>query len=133
MTIADCSKTEVFLAEWERMCDNTDCECCAAMGLTKRCGVISCNFAIMRNKEDAIKIVQKWSYEHPAPKQKTYADDFFEKYPNAKRHENGRPLAYRCDVYGCECNYKKAPEVLYWRGKKGIDDCLMCWNEPYKE
>lgn len=24
--MADCSKTEVFLAEWERMCDNTDCE-----------------------------------------------------------------------------------------------------------
>lgn len=65
--MADCSKTEVFLAEWERMCDNTDCECCDAMSLVKRCGAISCNFAIMRNKEDAIEIIQKWSDSHPAP------------------------------------------------------------------
>lgn len=83
--------------------------------------------------KEAIECIQEWSNKHLLHKQKTFADDFFEKYPNAKRHENGRPLVYRCDVYGCECNYKKAPEVIYWRQKQGIDDCLTCWNEPYQE
>lgn len=131
--MADCSKAEEFLAEVYRMgmsCEGNDdggCEHCLISPI--------CNITKFSNKEwreKVISCVQKWSNKHPLPKQKTYADDFFEKYPNAKRHENGRPLVYRCDVYGCECNYKKAPEVIYWRGKQGIDDCLMCWNEPYK-
>ena len=94
---------------------------------------IQCIEVIAEDPFVAMDALQKWSNKHPLPKQKTYADDFFEKYPNAKRHENGRPLVYRCDVYGCECNYKKAPEVIYWRSKQGIDDCLACWNEPYPE
>lgn len=127
--MADCGKTEVFLSEWNRMCvfyqncikcDAHEIGCDAEDGMCERTPKLK-------------DIVQKWSDAHPLPKPKTYADDFFEKYPNAKRHENGRPFVCRCDVYGCECNYKKSPEVIYWRGKQGFDDCLTCWNEPYME
>ena len=136
--MVDCGKTVIFLSEWKRMCSTQPidpmCGCCPLkVELAQKFNCKQC-FAIIRQYPDeAQRIVQRWSDEHPLPKQKTYADDFFEKYPNAKRHENGRPLVYRCDVYGCECNYKKSPEVIYWRGKQGIDDCLTCWNEPYQE
>lgn len=130
--MANCSKTEVFLAEWKRMCKYyRHCESCDAN--EGGCLCIKTPNNIINNIEKAQNIVQKWSDEHHEPQPKTYADDFFEKYPHAKRCENGRPLVPRCDVYGCECNYKKAPEVIYWQKKQGIDDCLACWNEPYEE
>lgn len=66
----------------------------------------------------AIEIVQKWSYEHP---KKTYAQDFFEKFPDAPKDEavKGKsPLACRRVIYGGEC-----PDM----------GCDGCWNEPMEE
>lgn len=58
------------------------------------------------------------------PKQKTYADDFFEKFPNAPKDENGLPKPYLCDVYaskGFECFGCT------------IEDGRKCWLEQYPE
>ena len=40
-------------------------------------------------------IIDKWCAEHP---QKTYLQDFLEKFPNAKLDDDGEPLADACDV-----------------------------------
>lgn len=50
--------------------------------------------------------------EHP---QKTYAQDFFEKFPNAPKY-GGRPGGCRTHIYGGElvCN---------------VGGCKKCWNE----
>lgn len=58
-------------------------------------------------------IVDKWVAEHPV---KTYAMDFFEKFPNAPRRDtDGTPLTCWQNVYGNgrHCAY---------------DTCEECWN-----
>lgn len=71
-----------------------------------------------KNIKTAIEIVQKWSNEHP---KKTYAQDFFEKFPDAPRCKsaNGRyPSACRKAIYDGKC-----PGV----------GCEECWNEPLND
>lgn len=65
-----------------------------------------------------------------AKKRKTYAEDFFEKFPNAKpRYEDGKDPLYR-EPYACR-------EHLY--GTKGkqcdgiICNCVGCWNEEMED
>lgn len=66
----------------------------------------------------AIENLQKWSDEHP---QKTYAQDFFEKFPKVPNFADDKsvkgryPWACRRAVYGGEC-----PNI----------ECDECWNEP---
>lgn len=42
-------------------------------------------------------IVQNWSDEH---QQKTYKEDFFEKFPNAPKYERGYPMVNPKYIYG---------------------------------
>ena len=134
-------KTEVFLEEWKRMCDTVGfCEDCDMKNIDTKTGVVFtskalCILGVLRNAKNAIFTVQNWSDEHPVPKQKTYADVFFEQHPKAAKRYlsqkdydigNAFPSAKRCDVYGI-----------------GIGGCLegtctyeaqmKCWNEPYPE
>ncbi len=71
--------------------------------------------------EDAIAIVQKWSDEHP---QKTYQDDFFEKFPDAQKDPDGTPKCCRDNIYS------KARSGCSNGGK---DRCYKCWNEVKSE
>lgn len=64
-----------------------------------------------------ISMVQKWSDEHPL---KTYAQDFFEKFPNALKDHEGVPNACLVDIYGSsfdEC----------------YGCCIDCWNKPMND
>ena len=62
--------------------------------------------------EKALEIVKQWAKEHPA---KTYAQDFFEKHPNAHKYRSGTPKSCRQYIYdGCCSDY---------------DNCTKCWNE----
>lgn len=75
----DCSKTAVFLAEWKRMCESVViCDDCDMRNLVD-CGKCTskslCMLAVLRSKDEAIKIVKKWSDEHPEPKPKTSGGD----------------------------------------------------------
>lgn len=120
--IMDCSKTIDFFAEAERLCDSRDrCEADAAN--KERCPMIGlCERALIKIRtEDAIKLmetIQKWSNEHP---KKTYAQDFFEKFPKAPRCESfngGYPSACRKSIYA---------------GKCPGEGCEECWNEPMND
>ena len=127
--MADCSKTEVFLKELVRMCSFTPCTQCDFGDLDD----VPCDAFYKQHPKEAISFVQKWSDEHPLPPSKTYADVFFEQHPKATRLENGRPRAYRCEVYGCECKYKCPPDVIESTFNTDRDPCKICWNEPYPE
>lgn len=68
--------------------------------------------------EHADEIIDKWVAEHPA---KTYAMDFFEKFPNARKESSGEPSGCGCvgDVYGVDLEC--------------CGDCRFCWNEVMPE
>lgn len=63
------------------------------------------------------EIVNKWVAEHPT---KTYAMDFFEKFPNAPRSRDGMPQTCWGHVYGDGKYYSS-------------NDCTECWNREMKE
>ena len=75
-----------------------------------------CSDVELIDPELAENIVKQWAKEHP---QKTYAQDFFEKHPNARKDEFGNPFVCRKDVCGGSC--------------VGSDNCVDCWNEPMEE
>ena len=122
----DCSKTIDFFAEAKRLCDSrTACEADAAN--KERCPVFEVCYRQLTKicAEDAIKAVenlQKWSDEHP---KKTYAQDFFEKFPKAQSNSDGTPFVCRKRIYGGirstleDCDYTGA--------------CYRCWSEPLND
>lgn len=123
----DCNKTINFLHELKRLCDSRD-GCVANAANKERCPMFGvCEDALTRicaeDVKTAIKTVQKWSDEHP---EKTYAQDFFEKFPKAQRNWDGTPFVCRKRIYGGihsatleDCDYTRA--------------CYRCWNEPMEE
>lgn len=122
----DCSKTINFLSELKRLCDSRD-GCVANAANKERCPMFGvCEDALTKIcAEDAIKAVenlQKWSDEHP---NKTYAQDFFEKFPKAQSNSDGTPFVCRKRIYGGirstleDCDYTGA--------------CYRCWSEPLND
>lgn len=70
----------------------------------------------------AIETVQRWSDEHP---KKTYAQDFFEKFPKAQSYSDGSPVICRQIIYG---GIRPPLEICYYTGA-----CYRCWNEPMND
>ena len=62
----------------------------------------------------------KWAAEHP---EKTIADDFFEKFPNAPRDDANNP--YPCAK---DCGYSKPPYC-----ERTPIKCDNCWRRPLEE
>lgn len=110
----DCSKTADFLMEWKRLCSSRLCHTGEKCPMLFFCDIATEKFhdAIIK---DAIEALQKWSDEHP---RKTYAQDFFEKFPSALSalKSGDIPSICRCQVYGGKC------ELGF--------ECIECWNEP---
>ena len=123
----DCSKTINFFAEAKRLCDSRT-ECSANEKNKERCPLYDfCRLAYSKiyaeDAKMAIESLQKWSNER---QKKTYAQDFFEKFPDAPKDKavKGKcPWACRIGIYGGGCP-KIDPE---------IDCCYECWNEPMEE
>ena len=122
----DCSKTINFLHELQRLCDSRDVctvdaankEVCPMLGLCDCSITTTC-------AEDVIKAVenlQKWSDEHS---QKTYIQDFFEKFLKAQNDSDGTPFVCRKRIYG-----EVPPKYERCDGR---EDCKNCWNEPMEE
>lgn len=117
----DCSKTENYIREKSRMvkiCQKTDCSSCGYYN-SKPCprNFFEYGYEIQKPNE-AINTVQKWSDEHP---QKTYREDFFEKFPNAPKYENDYPYPM------------VNPKYIYgdiFENTAGITDC---WDEVMEE
>ena len=122
----DCSKTINFLSEFKRLCDSRD-ECVANVADEENCpmfGVCSITHSKLcaETIKTAIETVQKWSDEHPV---KTYAQDFFEKFPKAQLDSDGTPFACRKKLYGgVRPNDKRCDRR---------EACKYCWNEPMEE
>ena len=130
----DCSKTIDFFAEAKRLCDSRAGLCdsrtaCTADAANKeRCPMFDfCEFTYSKiyieDAKSAVENLQKWSDEHP---KKTYAQDFFEKFPKAQSNSDGIPFVCRKRIYGGihsatleDCDYTRA--------------CYRCWNEPMEE
>lgn len=95
-----------------RMCEcYSDCKKCELCDGYESCGV--CDLP-----DNADEIVDKWVKEHPV---KTYAMDFFEKFPNAPKDNIGLPKPCVKSVYG----------DLEMRCKEC--SCIECWNQKMKE
>lgn len=123
----DCSKTIDFFAEAKRLCTSRT-RCTTNAAYKERCPLFDfCKYTIAtRSAEVVIKAIenlQKWSDEHP---KKTYAQDFFEKFPKAPKNKSAKseyPDACRNLIYGGGC-----PKI-----ELRIDCCYKCWNEPMKD
>lgn len=102
--------------DYARMCrminDCQDCPLYSVIDGNEYGGKICDDYTILHPAE-ASAIIDKWCAEHP---QKTYLQDFLEKFPNAKLNDDGEPLADACDVYG---------DVFACKWHK----CCDCWNK----
>ncbi len=113
----DCSKTLVYLQEKTRLCKSIGS--CGDCPLNKGKG--SCNNA--KGADAALKLinaVQQWSDKHP---QKTYRDDFFEKFPKAPKDEDGYPVCMPCEIYSSQSDVSC---VI-------CGECEKFWDEAYEE
>lgn len=104
------------IKDLKRMCKNMACKDCPLSGSD----VSDCWVRTVPSDypyEDIDAIVDKWVAEHPV---KTYAMDFFEKFPDAPRDSDGTPAACWQHVYGDGqyCAY---------------DMCTECWNREMEE
>lgn len=78
---------------------------------------VECNNLRIYHPEKYVEIVENWSKAHP---QKTQADLFFERYPDAERRGNGIPYSRPCEiglVSREKCNENKSCEDCrkkYW-------------------
>ena len=94
------------IKDLKRMCESYNSKC-ADCPLCGRC----CAFEI------SDEIVDKWLKEHPV---KTYAMNFFEKFPNAPKDDDGTPKLCIIGLYEDEF---ECPE----------GGCKKCWNQEMKE
>lgn len=96
-----------YFEEKARMTENCeiDCEKCL-LSYRNRGTILGCRCFEYEYPEKVIEIVERWSKAHP---QKTQADLFFERYPDAKKDKNGFPALCPSKVFtqvkvlGCEC------------------------------
>ena len=94
---------------------------CAAHESCKECP-LRCDCSSPNDFSDnADEIVDKWVKEHPV---KTYAMDFFEKFPNAPKDDNGTPIFCMRYIYAD----KKLRECL-----ENNVNCSQCWNKEMEE
>ena len=77
-----------------------------------------CGGCITAFPDNADEIVDKWASEHPI---KTYAMDFFEKFPNAPKDVDGIPNA---------CPYQIYPERV--ADYICCEKCSECWTQEMK-
>lgn len=102
---------------WKRMC--------AAHKTCSKCRMATCDPAMCRpwvydNPAEAEAILVKWAAEHP---EKTIADDFFERCPNAMKDDTEIP--YVCAKH---CGYH-APTYC----ERVPQRCAECWRRPLEE
>ena len=97
------------ITDYARICKaHAYCEGCPMVDVWNG----ACDEALIERTAECEAIIDKWCAEHP---QKTYLQDFLEKFPNAKLDDDGDPIADACDVYG---------DVFACEGHL----CGECWN-----
>lgn len=131
MKMIDCSKTENYFAEKLRMtkkhklnggaciCELNCDDCPLSSSNNGSSDMMSCSDFQTIYPQKAIKIVQKWSDEHP---EKTLLSIFNSRYPLATKSENGIP--YICVATLGEGKY--CNKTFDAKSQK----CKRCWNTP---
>jgi hypothetical protein len=101
------------IKDLKRMCESYGdyCTSCPLHELKKLC-------APNTIADNADEIVDKWVSEHPT---KTYAMDFFEKFPDAQRRTTGIPIPCIRAIYS------------KIQDEKCSAKCPKCWNREMKE
>ncbi|MDO4301664.1 MAG: hypothetical protein Q4D26_09780 [Clostridia bacterium] len=119
----DCSNVFNYFKERDRMCNyyiaNAHCLHCPLNSVdngTKK----HCDTFVVYNVESALKIIQEWSDTHL---QKTYKEDFFEKFPDAENY-NGYPSIRTCELYNKGVCFEK-DEIAF--------GCNDCWDKVMEE
>ena len=121
----DCSKTIDFFSELKRLCSlRLTCE---AIAHDEPCPMhdfceLTYSKIYTEDAKRAVENLQKWSDEHP---KKTYAQDFFEKFPKAQKKSDESPFVCRKRIYG---ETRPTFEDCDYTGS-----CKSCWNEPMEE
>lgn len=108
-----------FLKERIRMCNSCidSCKECELYKISVKSDT-DCIRLLDYHFEEAVEAVEKWSQTHP---QKTMMQDFFEKFPNAPKGEDGEPKTCPQDLgYGDFCC-------------DDADNCKECWSRPLEE
>ena len=109
-----------FLKEKKRMCISSGDTSCHGCPIYAECGILTCAQFQDTLPNQTVKIVEKWVKEHP---RETRKDDFFEKFPHAKKLSDGTPEVCAAKVgYLRECPH---PNVE--------DYCKECWNTALEE
>lgn len=114
-----------FVYEHQRLelwCIGRRCDACEYF---MQCPINRADLTTKEMSEKLPLFVEKWAAEHPEKKRKTYAEDFFEKFPKAQRQFNEeqtmcRPLGCRKNIYGIK-------EPCTGR------TCISCWNEEVED
>lgn len=121
----DCSKTENYFAEKQRMTKQQkdgvcklDCSDCPLSSSNNGTG-ISCSYFETGYPEEAIAIMQKWSDEHP---QKTYLSELLEHFPNVPLTTTEIPE----DICPFHLGFMSKDDCRNDR------NCIKCWNQPIK-
>jgi hypothetical protein len=121
----DCTKTEQYFAEKQRMvklqtgevCE-ISCEECPLSSMNNGEGIVCSDFETCY-PEKAIAIMQKWSDEHP---QKTYLSELLKNHPNTLLNDDGTPAfcPYRLGLMGADDCRKDG-------------NCVKCWTQPIED
>lgn len=96
-----------------------NCKECPLDFRNTKCGETLCAFSFLgENAEEVIEICEQWRKDHPI---KTYADMFFEQFPNAERYDrdNRVPTIAFTDIYGGTFS--------------GANNNVELWLQPYPE
>lgn len=117
----DCNITKNYLSEKARMVKYDlfyyDCGInCQDCPLNNQDGNWDCGRFEYELPERAVEIVQKWSDEHQI---KTYKEDFFEKFPDAIRNEEGYP--------------RMSPRLMYGDKFPSNIPCHIAWDMVMEE
>ena len=105
-----------FVKQFRRFCIGKDCEGCELYSLNKMECALTSSAKDCLDAESIVLFVEQWSKFHP---QKTMMQDFFEKFPNAPKKEDGIPKL--CLEH---CGYKNKEECY---------SCIKCWTQPLED
>lgn len=102
------------IEDLKRMCEKRECDAdCPLWREDKSCLPIDL-------PDNADEIVDKWVAEHPV---KTYAMDFFSKFPDAPRLDGGRPKICIDRLYNVTHHDRYCCEY----------GCIKCWNQEMRD
>ena len=109
-----------FLKEYQRMCRKECEECPLNHKVCLYDNIDEDNLPF----EEIVEATEQWSQSHP---QKTMIQDFFEKFPNAPKEEDGTPINICPSYFG----YTDEPNSLSIC-EKFNNNCIKCWSRPLR-